>query len=238
MSGLSVFPVKTKIFNQGDSLEDFVWQSCGEKLFDGAIVAVTSKIVSLAENRVVEKRLSKEEMVRQEADVFLCKTHHDVMLTIKHGLVIPSSGIDESNAARGGFIIYPVDPYASAEKLCRFLKEKSALKNLGVIITDSHTSPLRKGVTGVALSHWGFKATKNLVGVEDLFKSKLKMTHVNLVDSLAVASVLCMGEAAECQPIAIVKYPGLEFTTTTSKDEISISLDEDLYGPLLTNFGA
>ncbi|MEZ4814252.1 MAG: coenzyme F420-0:L-glutamate ligase [Bdellovibrionota bacterium] len=200
-----------------------------------SILAITSKIVSIAEKRVVSKEsISKKDLIIQEADRFICETDHDVLLTLKHGILIASAGIDESNAQEGGYILFPEDPYASAKKLYDFLRERSQIKELGVIVTDSHTTPLRKGVVGVALSHWGFHPTRNLVGEEDLFKKCLRMTSVNVLDALAVSAVLVMGESNESQPLAIVNYPGLDFTDRDTAQEIKISPNEDLYAPLLS----
>ena len=75
-------------------------------------------------------------------------------------------------------------------------------KNFGVLITDSHTTPLRRGVTGIALSYWGFSGVQNKVGTPDLFGRTLKMTHVNLADAFAAAAVLVMGESNESTPVA------------------------------------
>lgn len=100
-------------------------------------------------------------------------------------------------------------------------------------MTDSHTTPLRKGVTGVALAHWGFHPIENLVGTEDLFKKSLRMTSVNVLDALAVAAVLVMGESAESQPLALLQYPNVKFTDHDTAHEIKIPLHEDLYGPLM-----
>jgi F420-0:gamma-glutamyl ligase len=156
-----------------------------------------------------------------------------VSLTIKHGILIPSAGIDESNSEEGAYILFPEDPYASAEILGSALRTRFGIRRLGIIITDSHTQPLRKGVTGIGLSHWGFRATKNYVGRKDLFGREIKMTHVNALDALAVAAVYAMGETDEQRPIAVLEGTEVEFTDATSVDEIRIPVEEDLYGHLL-----
>jgi len=234
MSRLSAVAVRTSIFHTGQDLEKFVWENVGGQLAENDVVAVTSKIVSLAENRLVSRaETSKAELVNRESDEFLCETSFGVMLTLKHGLLLPSGGIDESNSERDDFILYPRDPHHSARRLGEELRQRSGLKNLGVILTDSHTTPLRKGVTGIGLAHWGFRAIRSEVGRKDLFGRKLKMTTINVLDALSVAAVLTMGERDESQPLAILQYDKIEFTTQTASDEIKIPLEEDLYGPLL-----
>ena len=105
--------------------------------------------------------------------------------------------------------------------------------NLGVIITDSHTTPLRRGVTGVALAYAGIRGVKNFVGQPDLFGRLLQMTHINVVDALATASVLVMGESNERCPLAVLEYSRVEFTDQSDPRELQISLEDDLYGPIL-----
>lgn len=237
MAHLSVYPLRTSIFRGGD-LSEFIFNSV-EKSFvkEEMVLAVTSKIVSIAENRLVPtSSINKEHLVKQEADVFFGEIGYGCFLTIKDGLLIPSAGIDESNSASGDFILYPKDPFASAEKLWKELKTKWNLDKLGVILTDSHTSPLRRGVTGVALSFWGFEPLRKMVGTKDLFGRELKMTNMNLVDGMATAAVLMMGEGAESTPLALVSGLDLEFCSHSSAKSLSIPLKEDLYAPLLENY--
>lgn len=236
---LNVLAIKTTLYKRGEDFNQFLWAHLQDKLKENTIVAVTSKIISVAEASYVSKsKISKKELIASEADEFLCETIHGVVLTVKHGLVVPTAGIDESNSeldAEGGesYLLYPKDPYASAKRICDFLKDKSGIKNLGVIVTDSHTTPLRKGVMGIALSHWGFKAVKSFIGKEDLFGRQLVMTSVNILDALAASAVLNMGEANESQPLALLSYSDIEFEENTNSEDIRMPIDEDLYSPLL-----
>ncbi len=192
---------------------------------------MTSKIVSLAESAIVPRQNvpSKAELVRAECDEWIANCRYGTALTIKHGILIPAAGIDESNAKDGCYILFPKDPYASARELYLHLKSHYGLKELGVIITDSHTHPLRRGVTGIGLSHYGFKATRNLVGKNDLFGRPLAMTHVNVLDAVSVAAVYVMGESNESSPLAVVEADGVEFTEKSDASEIRIPPQEDLY---------
>jgi len=233
-SYLSVNPIQTSIFHPGDDLVEFILQNASMHLKENSILAITSKIFSIAENRIIPRdSISKIDLIKKDCDYFVCETSHGVCLTIKHGLLIPSSGIDESNSESGDYLLFPENPFQSLEILHEKLQSKLNIRSFGLIMTDSHSHALRKGVTGIALAHWGFKATRNLVGAEDLFGRKLKMTMVNVVDSLAVSAVLTMGEAAEACPLAILQCNHIEFTDRTDPSEIRIPLEEDLYGPLL-----
>lgn len=234
-SEFRVVPIRTEVFSVGRDLAEFVVASISrERVSEGMVLAITSKIVSLAEGAVVARSATeKGPLIRREAEVFLGETLFGVALTIKHGILIPSAGIDESNSVDDAFILFPKDPYASARRLHAELRVKWGLRDLGIIITDSHTQPLRKGVTGIGLSHWGFRATRDLVGTKDLFGREMKMTHVNVLDALAVSAVYAMGEVAERRPLAVIYGSGAEFTDSTSSAEIAIPRDEDLYGHLL-----
>lgn len=233
MSFLRAKAIRTSIFHPGMDLNSFLAAHLAGEVRERSVVAVTSKIVSLAENRFVPKdSIEKMALIRRESDRFLCETSHGVTLTIKEGILIPSAGIDESNSESGHYLLYPEDPFGSTKSIYLGLKKEFGLRELGVILTDSHTQPLRRGVTGIALAHWGIRATRSLVGEEDLFGRKLKMTHVNAVDALAVSAVYAMGEAGECQPLAVLEASDLVFQELTDPSEIRIPLEEDLYGPL------
>jgi len=234
---IAVSSIKTNIFHVGDDLFKFLKENLKNENLEGKVIAITSKIVSLAEKRTINKtEISKLDLVKKEADVYIGPGGFGAELTVKHGILIPSSGIDESNAQENFYILYPKDPYESAHKIWKFLKHEFKLKNCAVILTDSHTTPLRRGVTGISLAHWGFKATRSLIGKADLFGRELKFTHVDLVDAIASMAVLIMGEADDCVPLALVSGVKLEYSETSSSEEIKIDPENDLYHPILKNF--
>src|SRR3989338_2518497 len=66
-----------------------------------SILVVTSKIVALCEGSTVSPNdITKEKLVQQEADYYLpaFESKYNVTLTLKNNILIPSAGIDESNA--------------------------------------------------------------------------------------------------------------------------------------------
>lgn len=210
-------------------------------LKEESIIAVTSKIVALAEGRVVVTEHSdKESLISQEAEYFLPRSSskYGVSLTITGGQLIATAGIDESNA-NGYFVLWPQDAQKTANQIRKHLVTKHQLKKLGIIITDSKTTPLRWGVTGTAIAYSGFEPLNDLIGSKDLFGRELKMTKVNILDGLAASAVLVMGEGIEQTPLAIieeadfVKYIG----TDPSEEELNslkITIEDDIYAPLLT----
>lgn len=232
---MNVVPIKTRIFKSHENLADFIVQQVPMSLVkEKMVLAVTSKIVSLAEGQIAKRaEFEKADLVKREADVFLGEVGYGVFLTIKEGLLIPSAGIDESNAESGDFILYPPKPYESAKNLWTTLRQRWGLKDLGILLTDSHTSPLRKGVTGICLSYWGFESVKDMVGSQDLFGRTLKMTKMNFADGLSAAAVMMMGEGNEAQPLAVIHGVPLSFCEQASAEDLLMPLKEDLYFPIL-----
>ncbi len=228
---LAVKAYKTKIFGLGENLIDFIIGEIGNEIQEEHVLAITSKIVSLWVKRVIPKHeISKEALIRKEADQYLGCTEYGVHLTLKENQIFPSSGIDESNCQGDYWILFPKDPYRVAEKILEEVKKRLKLDRLGIIITDSKTTPLRRGVTGTALAYAGFQGVINKRGSLDLFDRPLKVTEINQADALAAAAVLLMGEGAEGKPLALIKTE-VSFKKVSAK-EIQISPKEDLYSPL------
>lgn len=227
---MKIKAIKTTIFKPHDDLILFI-----EKYFpsfsERSILVVTSKIVALAEGRLVKyiDEKNKAKIIRQESDS-LIKTKY-VYLTIKDGTVMANAGIDESNAD-GNLILLPRDSFKTAAKIRKYFCAKHKLKNFGVIITDSRCLPLRAGVVGVATGYAGFKGLKKYRGERDIFKRPFIYERVDVVDSLATAAVLCMGEGDEKKPLALIKEAPVEYTERINKNELQIDIKEDMYGPL------
>ncbi len=231
---MEIEAIYTEVFYKGMNLVDFILKHASDRIKENSVLAITSKIVSLSEGRVVSKeKISKKDLIKKECEHYLGEIGYGCHLTIHHGLLVPSAGIDESNSANKEYILYPKDPFLSAEKIRMAVKQKLSLKNFAIIITDSRTFPLRKGVIGVALAYSGLKAVKSLIGKKDLFGRPLRMTTINIIDGLAGGAVLLMGEGAEQCPLALIKKVSLEFTNKTDLSELKIPLEEDLYKPLL-----
>lgn len=211
-----------------------------DKMKEGSILAVTSKIVAICENRVVRTEdIDKHELIRKEAEYFLPpeENKYGITLTVKGSLLVPTAGIDESNG-ENYYILWPENPQSSANKIRKYLCDRFSVKRAGVIITDSKTSPLRWGTSGASIAHSGFSALNNYIGKPDIFGRKLMVTKANIADALATSAVLIMGEGNEQTPLAVIeKLPFVKFQNRNpSIEEIKdfhISMEEDLYAPLL-----
>ncbi len=227
---MQIKAIKTKLFKPKQDLFEFIIKNI-PKLKDKSVLSISSKIVSLSENRIAPNK-NKTKLIKQESG-FAINTKI-AWLTIKDNMIIPFAGIDESNAD-GKLILLPKNPYKTASELRKTLKKHYKVKNLGVIITDSFIVPLRRGVFAFAVGYSGFKGVRNYIGKKDLYGRKMKMEQLNIADILASTSALAMGELTEKQPLAIIEKAPIDFCEKTSKKEISYPIKDDLYYPILKN---
>ena len=227
---MQIKAIKTRIFCENENLLEFILKYV-KRIPENSVLVVTSKIVALAEGRVVEykNQSQKIKLIKRESD-FAIKTKL-TWLTIKDGMVMSSAGIDESNA-KGRLILLPKDSFKSADLIRKKLKKIFKVKKFGVLITDSRIFPLRAGIVGVALGYSGFKGIRDYRGTNDIFSRILRMSRTDVADSLATSAVLCMGEGKEQQPLALITDAPVEFVEKINKKELFIDPKEDLYLPL------
>lgn len=240
-----VTPIKTRKVTAGactifDVLDEALAK---EKLAERSVVVVSSKIVSLCENRVLPiAGTDLQKLVREQAELYMpdaVEPQHGYTFTIAHNMLTPNSGIDESNVDGDNYVLWPEDPQKSANAIRAHLCEQFKLQELAVIITDGNALPLRWGAIGVALAYSGLKPVRSYKERMDLFGRPLKLTRTNVVDCLATAATLVMGEGAEQTPLAICEgMSDIPFTPhDPTAQEIAAHhapLSEDFFGPLLT----
>ncbi len=234
--------VKTRPFlPPQDDLLSLIKESFSHlKLKEKSIIVITSKIVSIWQGRCIktDEFPDKDELIKKEAEFYLDRDKVPgkyVMLTIKQNLLIPTAGIDESNA-NGYFILWPKDSYKTAEKIYNFIKKNYHLKDFGIIISDSHCTPLRWGTMGLALAYYGFYPLEDYRGKKDIFGREMKITQANRADALAAAAVCVMGEGNEQTPIAIIEdidFIKFKKIKKNTLNPLEIKPDEDIYAPLL-----
>ena len=230
-------PIKTRLVRPPkDDIYDIL--DALPPLKEKDIVFITSKILGIHQGRCVPcDQTDKTELIRQEADRFLSYQHpsgFNVNLTVTDNVLIPAAGIDASNAD-GYYIMWPKNIDALCAEIRTFLCEKNKIKELGVVATDSHTTPLRYGVTGLSVGLSGVEPLKDFRGQKDLFGRKLELTQVNQIDALAAMAVLLMGESDECTPIVLLRdWNKIAFNEKASMRDFKISPEEDLYTPLLS----
>jgi dehydro coenzyme F420 reductase / coenzyme F420-0:L-glutamate ligase / coenzyme F420-1:gamma-L-glutamate ligase len=196
---------------------------------DGDVVAVTQKVVSKAEGRMVPGEDRAAWVERESADVVARRG--DLLITrTRHGFVCANAGVDASNVREGFLTLLPEDPDASAERLQKELSARLGLSRLGVVITDTFGRPWREGVVDVAIGCAGLPALIDLRGTLDDHGKKLETTLVAFADAVAAASGLVMTKTARV-PAALVR--GLDGSTGDAPPGPASSLvrrpDDDLF---------
>lgn len=207
---------------------------------DGQILAITSKIVSLCEGSTVKlDEVNKEDLVVRESYKYLPSSlsNYGFNFTITNDTLIPMAGIDESNTGEY-YALWPRNSQQTCNQIREYLCRRFAIRNAGVIITDSTCQPLRTGTTGICLAHSGFAALNDYVGQPDLFDRPMRVTQASISGGLAAAAVLCMGEGAESTPLAVISdvdFVSFQPRNPTQEElkSLRISLEEDLFAPFL-----
>ena len=233
---LEFIPIKTRVVRPPkDDITDIIDNL---KIKDGDIVFITSKIIGITEGRTIKiGSIAKEKLIQQEAERYLpfinTMGNFHVNLSVTQNILIPAAGIDESNA-NGYFVMWPKNPDKSCREIRKYLMKKHGVRRLGVILTDSHTTPLRWGVTGITIGFSGVEPLRDIRGESDLFGRLMHVTKVDLIDPLTSMAVLLMGESDESTPIVILRgYDGIPFSNKTSMDDFKIVPEKDLYRPLI-----
>jgi len=234
-------PIKKGEFDLFDSiiLSNF-------KFRENDILIVSSKYVSMSEGSVMNldkvkvgrkaKSLASEyhmsaklaELTLREAD-YIYKGIPGFLLAVKNGVMAPNAGIDKSNVPQGFVVLYPSEPFKSAENLRRRFLVNLGIK-VGVVIADSRLMPTRIGTIGVALASAGFEPVEDQRGKRDLFGNILKVTLKAVSDSIAATGVADMGEGSESTPIAVIR--GIRVIATDRKlswHDMAVDARQDIY---------
>ncbi|MET1032987.1 MAG: coenzyme F420-0:L-glutamate ligase [Candidatus Saccharimonadales bacterium] len=232
--------IKTQLVSPGSCTLFELLDASLKDIPEGSVLAITSKIVSLCEGSTVPiDGTDKMQLVRDQADYYMGERlgKYAFNFTITQDTLIPNSGIDESNAG-DVYVLWPRDSQATANAVRQYLVDRFKLKNVGVIITDSTCRPLRRGVSGIALSFSGFMPLHNYVGQDDLFGRPFAVAQADIVGGLANTAVMMMGEGAESTPLALMSDLGfVDFVSRDPSDEelasLHIPLEDDVFEPFL-----
>jgi coenzyme F420-0:L-glutamate ligase/coenzyme F420-1:gamma-L-glutamate ligase len=191
----------------GDDLPTLIHDAIertGLHLVDGDVLAVTQKVVSKAEGRVVrEGPGGRAEWVRSEARRIVAQRGDLVIAETRHGFVCANAGVDASNVGEGFLSLLPEDPDSSAEEI-RLAFEAGTGVRIGVVVTDTFGRAWRNGLVNVAIGCAGLPALIDLRGEKDATGRILEATIEALADEVAAATGLVMGKAYSI-PVAIVR---------------------------------
>ena len=230
---MNLTPLKSQLINQNDDLILAIKKSLNrkkEKLKDGDILVIASKVVAYNQGRLVKVKSKAEfkKIIKKEADKVLADS--EMSITLKNKILIPNSGIDNSNTPKGEVVLWPKEPFNAAQQIRSDLIKECKLKKLGIVISDSHCQPLRLGTTGIAIGWAGFKGVQDERGAKDLFKKKMQYTQVAVADNIASAANIMMGETNASIPFVLVRNLDVKWTSKkASEKDYSIDPKECIY---------
>jgi coenzyme F420-0:L-glutamate ligase/coenzyme F420-1:gamma-L-glutamate ligase len=169
---------------------------------EGDVVAVTQKVVSKAEGRLVPD-VDRLAVVARESDHVLAQRDDVIIARTRHGFVCANAGVDASNVEIGTLSLLPEDPDSSAASLRTSLRRRLGV-DVAVIITDTFGRAWRRGVVNVAIGCAGLPAVADLRGRADHSGRTLEATEVAVADEVAAASGLVMAKDARV-PAALLR---------------------------------
>ncbi len=233
---ITPFQVATLVPPKDDLLGKI--QASSLTLEEHDVIALSSKVVGIMEGRCVPSEgVHPDSLITQEAEEYLERSETPggfVMHTITNGILIPNAGTDPFG---GHYVLWPKDPKKSAQDLLQWFKETYKREHLYLVITDSRSVFLRRGVVGMAVAWAGFEPLYDNRSREDLLGFPTSGSQTNVPDSLAAAAVFMMGEANEGTPL--VRLRGVPYISEKSvarkadANSFEFSIDEDIFAPFL-----
>ena len=227
------------VIKEGDDIAGQV-QSLFE-LHDGDVLCLASTIVAKSEGRVrdldgyrpgaraqkIAKDIGKDPrfvqaVLDESAEVLLERPF--LLVVTMFGHICVNAGIDQSNVGDGRILLLPKDPSASAKAIRSRLD-----KDCAVIITDTCGRPFRCGVAGVAVGWAGIGALRDWRGERDMYGKALEITLEAIVDEIASAANMLMGEAGGGTPAVV--FRGLQYPR--SGGSVFMPKDKDVFLPHL-----
>lgn len=190
----------------GDDLARIIGDALDGQLVDGDILAVTSKIISKAEGRIVRAADREQAITDETVRVVASRVHPGGVTRIvenRLGIVAAAAGVDASNTPEGTVLLLPVDPDASAARLRGALELRFGI-TLGVIVTDTLGRAWREGQTDAAIGGSGVRLLDDLRGTHDTQGRVLDVTVPAVGDEIAAAADLVKRKSTGL-PVAVVR---------------------------------
>jgi coenzyme F420-0:L-glutamate ligase/coenzyme F420-1:gamma-L-glutamate ligase len=234
---------------KGDDLARIIFDATEKQktpLRGGDVLVVTSKIVSLAEGKVVDlrsiepsqfakeiaNRMEKDprqvEVILRESKSIVRMTRNHLIVETKHGFVCANAGVDKSNVKGDNIVAtLPDDPDLSSKRI-RDGVEKLGGANVAVVMSDTFGRSLRRGVANVAIGVAGLEPILDLRGTSDMYGYKLRVTQIAVADELAASAELVMGKANWIPAVIVRGYAYQESRNSLAKALI-LPQEEDIF---------
>ncbi len=199
----------------------------GLSIEGGDVLVFAQKIISKAENRIVDlnnvspspyahtlsKEVSKDprliEVILSETTKIIKMDQRKpekgrLIVETRGGVISANAGVDASNVSGGNMVtLLPLDSDKSANKLADGFKDKLRV-DVAIIIIDTVGRPWRDGLVDIAIGCSGIKALKDYRGETDSKGFELNATVMAVADEIASAAGLLM-EKADSVPVVVVK---------------------------------
>lgn len=219
----------------------------------GDVVAVTHKIVSKAEDGLVDlgaikpspmalryaadwgKDPRQVEVVLRQSKRIIRMVRGLIIAETHHGFICANAGVDASNVSKDLVCVLPRDPDASAEAIraglvARFFPGHAGSRSpVGVIVTDSFGRPWRNGIVNVAIGVAGIAPLSDYRGQFDPSGYELRASVLAVADELASAAELVMHKLA-ARPVAIIRgYAPQTATLPGTGRDLVMAEDRNLF---------
>lgn len=228
------------IIKIGDDIAEIIInniQKSDIELRDDDIIVIAQKIISIAENCIVDldsiavteeakKLASSTGRTIEECQLYINESSEilevigkNVVVRHRLGYVCTSAGIDKSNIGNesGKVCLLPKNPDLSANRIRTHIFNRLHIK-VAVIISDTMGRAYRHGSIAEAIGIAGISPIESKVE-RDLFGRKTS-PKIGLVDRIASGASLLMGEACEQCPVIIVK--NVNFTRDENANIVEI----------------
>jgi len=234
------------LINPNDDLGKIICDAAenqGTFLLEDDVIIVTQKIVSKAENRIFKlneveasllaKKIGKKthkrpelvELILGEAESIVRMRGGHIITETRQGWICANSGVDLSNVSGGdSATLLPLDPDLSAKRIRNRIKELTG-KRVAVIISDTFGRPFRIGHMDVAIGSAGISPILDARGGKDLFGYTLRVKQTAIVDELASAAELVIGNTTEKVPVAIIR--GYRYSTSDSERSTQLVMPKE-----------
>lgn len=209
---------------EGDDIGTIIYKQSHEigGLQKGDIIVIASKIVSIADGRIVDisgikpskkaRELSQatgkppavcQIIINESTEIIVRRS--SIIARHKLGYLLTSAGVDRIDESRVSLI--PKDPDSSASKIREKIEELSGI-NVAVIITDSEGKEDRAGAAAVALGVSGIDPIRRTTSPSG------KQQEETISDMIANAGSLLIGQRGKNTPVVVLRGLNIERNTT------------------------
>jgi len=213
------------LIQKGDNLAELI--CANTKISDKDIIVIASTVVSkmiglaFYEKEIIPTPEAEDiaklngknpqfvQAVLDESIEVLTKTPF-LLVRNKNGHICINAGIDGSNVGGGKLLRLPQNPDKYAAEIGQNIEEKTG-KKISVIITDTNGRAFKNGQTNVAIGLYNINPIKKWIGEKDLYGKVLEISEEAVVDEIAGAANLIMGEGDHGYPVVVVS--GLDLYT-------------------------